>query len=130
MFLGWLLSRAARVSHNARRLTTLLDGLTVRDALDADPPGVAPSLMVGTLLEEDSRQTGGSGVYPVRQDARIVGVFDVLDADAVPRTEWSTTQVGAVMTPVAAFDAVPPDEPLLDTVARFERSSQPQGVRH
>lgn len=122
VLLGWLLTRAARGSYNAGRLAALLDGLTVRDALDADPPSVAPSLSLETLVEEDGRQTGGSGVYPVRAGDALVGVFDVLDADAVPRADWATTPISAVQQPLGALATVPPDEPLLDTVARFERS--------
>lgn len=122
VLMGWLVTRAARGSYNAGRLTALLDGLTVRDALDTAPPNVAPSLVLETLVAEDSRQTGGSGLYPVRLGGEVLGVFDVLDADAVPRAAWPTTHLGDVMKPVAALASVPPDEPLLDTVARFERS--------
>jgi len=122
VLLGWLLTRAARGSYNAGRLAALLDGLTVRDATDADPPSVAPSLVLETLVEEDARVAGGSGVYAVREGSELLGLLDVLDADAVPRPAWATTKVGEVMKPVAAMTLVPPDEPLIDTVARFEQT--------
>lgn len=122
VLLGWLLTRAARSSYNAGRLTWLLEGLVARDALDADPPGVAPTVTLEALVGEDERQSGGSGVYAVRQAGELVGVIDVLDADTVPRPEWATTHVSAVMKPLAELEQVPPDRPLLDVVARFERT--------
>mgnify|MGYP006866179447 CR=1 FL=1 len=42
--------------------------------MDAAPATVPPSLSLETLWEEDSRQRGGSGVYPVRGDGRLLGV--------------------------------------------------------
>lgn len=122
VLLGWLLTRAARSSYNAGRLTWLLEGLVARDALDADPAGIAPTVTLEALLGEDERQSGGSGVYAVRQGGDLVGVIDVLDADAVPRPDWATTQVAAVMKPLAELEQVPPDRPLLEVVARFERT--------
>ena len=122
VLIGWLLTRAARANYNAARVASLLDGLRATDALDAEPAGVAPTLSLETLVEEDARQTGGSGVYPVRQAGDVLGVIDVLDADDVPRAEWGTTRVDQVMRPVVALDAVAPDQPLFDVVARFERS--------
>jgi CBS domain-containing protein len=121
VLMGWLLSRAARAGYNAGRLSALLAGLTVRDAIDTDPPSVAPGLVLETLVEEDGRVEGGSGVYAVRQGGELLGLLDVLDADAVPRPAWASTHVDEVMKPLAAMTAVPPDERLIDTVARFER---------
>ena len=111
VLLGWLLTRAARGSYNAGRLAALLDGLTV-----------APSLLLETLVEEDARIDGGSGIYAVRQGTELLGLLDVLDADSVPRPAWASTHVDQVMKPVDAMTVVPPAEPLIDTVARFERS--------
>ena len=122
VLLGWLLTRAARGSYNAGRLAALLDGLTVKDATDRDPPSVAPSLLLETLVEEDARIDGGSGIYAVRQGTELLGLLDVLDADSVPRPAWASTHVDQVMKPVDAMTVVPPAEPLIDTVARFERS--------
>ena len=122
VFLGWLVTRAARATYNVGRLSFLLDGLAVRDALDPDPPSIAPTLILETLVAEDSRQTGGSGVYPVRQGTDVLGIVDVLDADEVDRGAWGTTPVRAVMRGLDQLTTVPPDEPLLDTVARFEKT--------
>lgn len=120
--MGWLLTRAARTSYNTGRLTWLLDGLVARDALDADPAGIAPTVTIDALIAEDERQSGGSGVYAVRRDGALLGVIDVLDADAIPRTDWPATPVSAVMKPLADLEQVPPDHPLLEVVARFERT--------
>lgn len=122
VLMGWLLTRAARSSYNAGRLTWMLDGLVARDALDADPAGLAPTVTLEALIGEDERQSGGSGVYAVRAGGELVGIIDVLDADAIPRPEWATTQVTALMKPLAELEQVPPDRPLLDVVARFERT--------
>ncbi len=122
VLIGWLLTRLARSSYNTGRFVALLDGLTVGDALEADPAGIAPTLLLDTLMAEDARQTGGSGVYAVRQDGRLLGVVDVIDADGLPRASWPATPVSAIMRPLADLDAVPPDQPLLEVVARFEQS--------
>jgi CBS domain-containing protein len=122
VLMGWLLTRAARSSYNAGRLTWLLEGLVARDALEADPAGIAPSVTLEALIAEDERESGGSGVYAVRQAGELIGVIDVLDADAIPRTDWPSTQITAVMKPLAELEQLPPDLPLLDVVARFERT--------
>ena len=94
----------------------------MRDALERDPPAVAPGLSLETLVEQDGRQTGGSGVYPVRDGAETLGIVDVLDADRVPRADWASTRVDRIMGPLAELETVPPDLPLFDLVARFERT--------
>jgi CBS domain-containing protein len=122
VLIGWLLTRAARSRYNAGRLGSLLDGLVARDAMEADPTGIAPTVTLEALVAEDERQRGGSGVYAVRRAGELVGVVDVLDADTIPRPEWLTTHVAAIMKPLGALEQVPPDRPLLDVVARFERT--------
>jgi CBS domain-containing protein len=119
---GWLLTRAARMSYNTGRMTSLLDGFSARDAMDAAPAGVPPSLSLETLWQEDSRQRGGSGVYPVRRGDALLGIVDVLDADRVPRAAWATTRVEGVMKPLAALPSVAPDTDLVEVVARLEQS--------
>jgi len=47
---------------------------------------------------------------------------DVLDADAIARAAWATTPVRTVMKELDQLTTVAPDEPLLDTVARFEKT--------
>ena len=122
VILGWLITRSTRAAYNTGRLTSLLDGLVARDALEADPAAIAPTLTLETLVAQDERQTGGSGVYAVRQGGELVGIVDVLDADRIARGEWATTHVDAIMRPVAELEAVPPERPLLEIVARFEQT--------
>ncbi|MFN8620585.1 MAG: hypothetical protein U0869_07580 [Chloroflexota bacterium] len=121
---GWLFTRAARSSYNTGRISSLLDGLVARDAMDDAPATVAPSLSLETLYEEDSRQKGGSGVYPVRGETGIVGIFDVLDADRVPRAAWATTRVEEVMKPLSGVPEVRPELELVEVVARLEKSKR------
>jgi hypothetical protein len=120
--LGWVVTRVARGSYNRARLEDLLGGLTARDAVDRDPASVPSTLVLDTLLGEDQQQRGGSGVYLVRDGTDVVGIVDVIDADRVPRGEWGTTRVSSVMRPIADLEGVAEDAPLLDIVARLERS--------
>lgn len=121
---GWLCTRAARMSYNTGRVTALTDGLLARDAMEADPVSVPPSTALEPLWEEDSRQRGGSGVYPVRQEGVLLGIVDVLDFDRTPRAAWATTRVESVMKPLHDLPSVGPDLELVEVVARLEKSKR------
>ncbi len=121
---GWLCTRAARMSYNTGRVSALTDGLLARDAMDVSPVSVPPSTALEPLFEEDSKQRGGSGVYPVRQDGALLGIVDVLDFDRTPRAAWATTRVEQVMKPLSGVPAVEPDLELMEVVARLEKSKR------
>ena len=103
--LGWLLTTGARTLDRRLSLERLLRGVTVGEAMTADPAWVGPQLTVDTFI---ARYDGPEGVtaMPVVDGDRVVGVVGRRRLQRLGRGRFGSTRAGDVM-------AVPPQAPLL-----------------
>ena len=116
--LGWLLTTGARTLDRRLSLERLLRGVTVREAMEADPPSVGPNLTVDTFAD---RYEGPEGIpaIPVVDDERVLGIIGRRRLQRLGRRRFGSTRASDVMAipPQAPFLA--PDDPLweaLDTM--------------
>lgn len=98
-FIGWFLNGAAESSRRQLVMNETFRGIRVRDLMTPDPPIVAPTLPVSTLIEEYAVRRGARAVL-VAEDGRLVGIATLTDVHKLSPDRWGTTRVADIMTPV------------------------------
>jgi Zn-dependent protease len=121
VLIGWFLNRAASFSYRRVALEQLVEGIRVRDVMEANVPVVSPNLTLDTLAEQHL-MAGETGFYVVMADGKLVGTIDIRQIRGVPRGQWTTARVGDVMVSGDKIQTITEPQPILDAVTRFEQS--------
>jgi Zn-dependent protease/predicted transcriptional regulator len=121
VLIGWFLNRSAGVSYRRVALEQLVEGISVKDVMESDVPVVNPNLTLDTLAEQHL-MSGETGFYAVVADSKLVGTIDIRQIRGVPRSQWTTTRVGDVMSHDDQILTLTEPQPILDAVNRFEQS--------
>ncbi|HSK94869.1 MAG TPA: site-2 protease family protein [Candidatus Angelobacter sp.] len=114
--IGWFLSNAAETTATQAGVERTLAGVRVRDALEADPPSVAPNetvadLVNGRLLRGEDR------AFLVRHDdGGLAGLVTLTDVRRLPREQWDGARVTDIMTRYGDLATTRPDVPLVDAL--------------
>ena len=116
--LGWLLTTGARTLDRRLALERLLRGVTVREAMEADPPSVGPNLTVDTFAD---RYEGPDGIpaMPVVEDEHVLGIIGRRRLQRLGRRRFGSTRASEVMAVPPQAPVLAPDDPLweaLDTM--------------
>jgi Zn-dependent protease/predicted transcriptional regulator len=116
--LGWLLTTGARTLDRRLALERLLRGVTVREAMEADPPSVGPNLTVDTFAD---RYEGPEGIpaMPVVDDEHVLGIIGRRRLQRLGRRQFGSTRASEVMAVPPLAPVLAPDDPLweaLDTM--------------
>ena len=116
--LGWLLTTGARTLDRRLALERLLRGVTVREAMEADPPSVGPNLTVDTFAD---RYEGPEGIpaMPVVDDEHVLGIIGRRRLQRLGRRRFGSTRASDVMAVPPLAPVLTPDDPLweaLDTM--------------
>jgi len=124
IFLGWFLLTAARQSYVQVAAQSALQGLRAADVMTSDAPTVARDLS----LEEYARETARTGrrAHLVVSDGRLVGFMRIEALQAVPREDWPSTSVQAVMISREKLPWTGPDEPVLGVLERMRSANVDQ----
>jgi len=101
-------------------LRDTLAGHTAREAMMTDCPRVGPALSIQKLVDEVVL-TSGRRCFPVIGGSRVTGLITLNEVRAVPRAEWATTTVSAVMIPLKELKSVSPDTGLFEV---FEKMTE------
>jgi Zn-dependent protease/predicted transcriptional regulator len=121
VLIGWFLNRSAGFSYRRVALEQLVEGISVKDVMESDVPVVNPNLTLDTLAEQHL-MSGETGFYAVVADGKLVGTIDIRQIRGVPRSQWTTTRVGDVMSHDDQILTLTEPQPILDAVNRFEQS--------
>jgi len=113
--LGWLLTTGAKTLDRRLGLERLLRGVTVRDAMTADPGWVAPQLTVDTFI---NRYEGPEAVpaMPVVDGEQILGVVGRRRLQRLGRRRFGETRAVDVMAVPPQAPVLAPDDPLWDAL--------------
>jgi Zn-dependent protease/predicted transcriptional regulator len=116
-FIGWFLLNAAQASVAQVTIRETLSGLRAADVMSRDVPTVPGNMS----LEEYSNEVLRTGrrIHIVTMDDRLVGLMNVAALNRVPRDEWNTNSVQAVMVPRENILWASPDEPLQRLLERL-----------
>jgi len=124
VFLGWFLLTAARQSYQQVEAQGALQGLRAVDVMTSDMPTVARDLSLDEYAREVSRT--GRRAHLVVSDSKLVGLMRVEVLQAVPREEWPSTSVQAVMIPREKLAWTAPEEPVLSVLERMRSANVDQ----
>jgi predicted transcriptional regulator len=124
IFLGWFLLTAARQSYQQVEAQGALQGLRAVDVMTSDMPTVARDLSLDEYAREVSRT--GRRAHLVVSDNKLVGLMRVEVLQAVPREEWPSTSVQAVMIPREKLAWTAPEEPVLSVLERMRSANVDQ----
>jgi Zn-dependent protease/predicted transcriptional regulator len=113
--LGWLLTTGARTLDRRLALERLLRGVTVREAMEADPPSVGPNLTVDTFAD---RYEGPDGIpaMPVVDDEQVLGIIGRRRLQRLGRRRFGSTRASDVMAVPPVAPVLTPDDPLWDAL--------------
>jgi Zn-dependent protease/predicted transcriptional regulator len=119
-FIGWFLLEAAKESYVQVALRDSLEGLRTDDVMAREIPTVTRDMSVEEYIHQVLR-TGRRSHIVVGGD-RPSGVVSLESARHVPREDWASTSVQAVMVPMDKVQAAKPDEPVLQVLQRMQAS--------
>lgn len=124
MSLGWLVTTGARAVERRLALETLLEGVSVRDAIERDVPRVGPYLTLDTFAERFGarRQDPGATSIPVVADDRVLGVVAADAVRRLGRRRWATTRAADVMADPSVAPLLDGDGPLWEALETLRRS--------
>jgi Zn-dependent protease/predicted transcriptional regulator len=115
--IGFYLQSAARDSIAQLAIRETLAGLRASDVMNNE----VPIINRNTSLEEYSAEVLRTGrrCHLVVTEDRLVGMMNVQALNSVPRDEWNSNSVQAVMIPRERISWASPEEPLLRLLERL-----------
>ncbi len=108
-FIGWFLNSAALQSYQQVVIQDLLHGVPVARLMRANPPTVASTTSISSLVHDHIMGTDDYA-FPVVDEGCLTGMVTLADVRTVPRQAWDTTMVRDIMTPVAKLVVAVPEE--------------------
>jgi len=117
-FIGWFLLEAARESFAQVAIRDVLAGVHAEDVMVRDVPTIARDSSVDEYVHEVLRT--GQRFHIVTGAGQAVGLVTLRSARAVPRDEWSSTSVQAIMVPMDRVQKASPEEPALQILERMQ----------
>jgi Zn-dependent protease len=116
-FIGWFLLNAAQASVAQVTIRETLVGLCAADVMSHEVPTVPGNMSLDEYSNEVLRT--GRRIHIVTNDDRLVGLMNVAALNTVPRDEWCTNSVQAVMVPREKILWAAPEEPLQRLLERL-----------
>jgi Zn-dependent protease/CBS domain-containing protein len=110
-FIGWFLDNAAQSSYQQVAVQRLLAGHMVQEIMNRDCTPLSPNLTLDELVHDHILATGRR-CFPVIEGDTLQGLLTIHNIKEVPREQWATTAVRAVMIPVDKLKTVAPDQGL------------------
>ena len=117
--LGLFVRGAAQMSYQQVLVRRGLEGMPVSRVMNNAPVSVGPDLAIADLVD-DYVYRHHFKFYPVVEDERLVGCVSLDDIKTVPRDEWATTEVGAIMRDCASDNTVTPETEAIDLLPRMQ----------
>lgn len=115
--IGFYLQSAARDSIAQLAIRETLAGLHASDVMNNE----VPTINRNTTLDEYSLEVSRTGrrVHLVVTEDRLVGMMNVQALNSIPREEWSSNSIQAVMIPRERISWAAPEGPLLRLLERL-----------
>jgi len=118
-FIGWFLLSAAQESYAQVAIRSTLNGVRAADVMSQDVPTVTRDMSLEEYVHEVLRT--GVMTHIVIGAGKPVGLVSLQAARTVPRNEWATNSVQAVMLPIERIQWANPDEPALAVLERMQK---------
>jgi len=121
IMIGMFMKRAADMSYQQLIMTRALQGEPVGKFMRTDPVTVPPRITVRELVE-DYMYRYHYKMFPVTEGDRLVGCVSTRQVKELPREQWASTPVSAVMEQRSADNCILPDADATRALARMSQS--------
>lgn len=121
-FIGWFLVQAAETSGMQVRIRQAMAGVHASEVMTTDCQFVPGGTSIAEFVELYLLRSGRHCMF-VGEPDRPRGLITVTDVRAVPRSEWHTTSVQAVMRPLQSLYAVTPETAVEDVMKLMDRQN-------
>jgi Zn-dependent protease len=120
---GWFVRTGSVAAERRATLRDLVSGLSVADAMDADPPEVATTLTLDTFGPA-AVEGGDHDAFAVTRDGTVVGVLGLRAIRKLRRDAWPRTRAEEAMAGIGDLRALGPDGPLWPALEELQRSGR------
>lgn len=117
-FIGWFLLSAAQESLAQATIRDAFTGVRAEDIMTREIPTVTRDISLEEYLQEVLRT--GRRSHIVTGAGAPVGLVTLTAVKNVPREEWGSTSVQAVMLPIDKLHSASPDEPAMGVLERMQ----------
>ena len=117
-FIGWFLLEAARESFAQVAIRDTLAGVRAEDVMARDIPTVTRDMSIDEYIHEVMRT--GRRCHIVMGGDLPVGLVTLQSASSVPRHEWTSTSIQAVMVPMDKVETTAPEDPAQRVLERMQ----------
>ncbi len=120
---GWFVRTGAIAAERRATIRDLVAGLTVADAMEADPPEISTTLTLDTFAPA-AVDSGEHDAFTVVRDGAVVGVLGVRAIRRLRRDAWERTRAEDAMTPLPDLDPLGADAALWPALEQLQRSGR------
>lgn len=117
-FIGWFLLEAAKESFAHVAIRSTLEGVRAEDIMARDIPTAQRNMSIDEYIHEVLRT--GRRCHIVTGGDAPSGLVTLQSAKSIPRDEWATTSIQAVMVPIDKVHSASAEEPALQVLERMQ----------
>ncbi|MBB4285692.1 site-2 protease family protein [Roseospira goensis] len=119
ILIGMFIRAAASGSYQQMEIRRLMTGVRAEDVMHPLTEAVPADMTLAALVDRYVYATQ-QPAFPVVEDGGLVGVIGLAEIRTVPRADWETTPVRAVMIPADRAEIVAPTTDAMDAVAKLQ----------
>lgn len=118
-FIGWFLESAASSQIQQQMISRLLQGHSVREAMDRSYTSIDADETLQQLVDERILSGGGRS-FIVESGGDPVGFLTIHQIREVPRDQWNSTRARDCMLPLSEVHTVPPEEDMMEAMKEMD----------
>lgn len=119
--IGMFIRAAAGMSYHQLLMRDVLRGEPVRRFMNVSPMTVPPSISLQELVD-DYIYKYQFKMFPVAENARLLGCVTTREVKAVPRGDWARRTVQEVFKTCSPENTIAPDAEALEALSRMART--------
>ena len=119
--IGFFLWSAAGEGYRQMLLTETLRGVTVQQLMTRGVETISPDLTLAEFVDRHLIPTREQ-TFAVAHESTLQGIISIDEIKRISRAEWNARRVRDAMTPLAALEAVAPEQPAAAAMAKLSSS--------
>jgi len=123
--IGMFLRQAAQSAYQHVLVRKALEGEPVRRFMTRDPVTLPAGLTIGEAVDRYFYRYHHK-IFPVTDDAHLLGCLSTHELRRVPRDEWGRRTVASLVVPCSPRNTIPPDSDALQALALMRRTGEPR----
>jgi Zn-dependent protease len=125
IFIGWFLMNAASSIVSQNRVTRVLQGVKVSQAMEPNCQEIPPLMPLSTVIEQRVL-TSGQHCFYISDGQNILGMLSLRDITAIPKPKWGFTTAYQAMTPINRLLHIDSEMDLLAALQEMEKANLSQ----